>query len=287
MGVDVEAIKKKYAEMNEKSDEYDDDIPWIKLEVGDNNMRLLCGANGNFYVETGYHYIPKAGSTKKNAVTCLKIAKGERCYLCEVVASLRKSGKKDDKALAKELSASPRIFMNVIDRDDNDTVKVLGCGNMIFKGILKYIADDDWGDITDAKQGRNIVIERIGTGKNDTEYSVRPKPKINVVDMSKIELFDLEEMVTIPTIAEQKAILAGEEPPEREAKDEKTPEKEPVPEKEPEPEKKATPPRRAAKSEPEEKEEDTPPFDEGEAASGVSEGGDIDDEIAAALEQFK
>lgn len=201
MAVDLEKLRKKYEELKKKSS---GDTDWMTLEDGDNLVRFLSDDDGNFYHETGYHYI-KQGK-EKVAVVCNRLNSNEACYICDVVDALYKSKDKSDKDLAKDLSAKARIFFNVIDRTDGK-VKVLGTGNQIFKELLKYFADDDWGDLTHPVTGRDVVINKSGSGL-DTEYSVIPKPNPSKLK-EDVELKDLSEIAKPFTYEEQEMVMNG------------------------------------------------------------------------------
>lgn len=201
MAVDLEKLRKKYEELKKKSS---GDADWMTLEDGDNLVRFLSDDDGNFYHETGYHYV-KQGK-EKVAVVCNRLDSNEACYICDVVDALYKSKDKSDKDLAKELSAKARIFFNVIDRTDGK-VKVLGTGNQIFKELLKYFADDDWGDLTHPVTGRDVVINKSGSGL-DTEYSVIPKPNPSKLK-EDVELKDLSEIAKPFTYEEQGMVMDG------------------------------------------------------------------------------
>ena len=186
-------------------------------------MRLVSfdDKSKDFYREAGYHYLRDGKDTK--AVLCLRLTFGEPCFFCDVVSALYKTKDKKDKEVAKDLSASARIFFNAIHKDDEDKVKILAVGNQIFTQILGYIADEDWGDITHRKHGHDIVIEKVKKGekKFDIEYKVRPKPKSTSVDVSDDELFDLESILEIPTYEEQQAMYEGDVEKLKAIKDEK------------------------------------------------------------------
>lgn len=206
MAVNLDEIRKKYEELKKKKGGGDDN--WMELQDGDNLVRFLSDEDGNFYHETGYHYI-KQGKDKV-AVICNRLNSGDECYLCDVVSELYKSKDKNDKELAKEIGAKPRIFFNILDREDDNKVKILGAGNMIFKDLLKYFADEDWGDLTDPKTGHDVVINKTGE-KMDTVYTVMPKPKPTKMGVDDVELHDLAEIAegSVFTNDEQERILDG------------------------------------------------------------------------------
>ena len=52
-------------------------------------------------------------------------------------------------------------------------VKILEGGIQIFGGFRDYAENEKWGDL----RRYDVVVKRVGTGKNDTKYSVMPEPK--------------------------------------------------------------------------------------------------------------
>lgn len=204
MAVNLNDLRKKYEDLKNKKSGGGGDIPFMELKEGDNLVRFLSDDEGNFYVETGYHYLRQGKEVK--AIACNRLTDGSECYICDVVHELYKSKSEADKKLAKEWRAGSRIFFNIVDRADGE-VKVLGAGNTIFKELLKYFADPDWGDLTDQSQGHDVVITKTGTGL-DTEYSLMPKPKPSKLGVD-VELHDLNNLIKLFTPSEQEALLGG------------------------------------------------------------------------------
>jgi hypothetical protein len=228
MPIDIEKIKAKLKELEEKQSsggEWD----YLELKEGDNVVRVLADPEmEDFYVESAYHYL-KFGKDKI-VMLCRHAVLGEDCYPCDMVESLRKSKDKNDKAMIREIVAKSRYFMNAIDRKSGK-VKILAAGPQIFSQILTLIADSDWGDMTDPKDGYDINIKRVGTDR-DTEYSVIAKPKRNAVDMEELELWPIADLVSdVPTYEEQEQWIDTGKRPEREEKKSEEPKK---PEKKPE-----------------------------------------------------
>jgi hypothetical protein len=102
---------------------------------------------------------------------------GETCPVCELVKSLFESGTKSDLKLAKAMKPKARFWMNILDvGDKGSSPQVFGAGIQIFKEVLSFFTDPDYGDLTDLVEGRDITLTRSGSGI-ETEYSVRPRPK--------------------------------------------------------------------------------------------------------------
>lgn len=204
MPIDLTNLKQKYEELKTRS--MGGEVDFLKLKSGDNLVRFLCPPDsGDWCKETGYHYIKR--ESKVDAITCRKLTLGEECYVCDVVKDLRRSKNKADKDLAKLWSAKSRIFFNVLDRSDGK-VKVLGTGVSIYKEILKYLADPDWGDITDPETGRDVIINKTGEDLS-VVYSVMPKPNSKPlgVNLNELKLADFNSVVSVLSYEEQKQML--------------------------------------------------------------------------------
>lgn len=191
-----------------------------KLQQGKNVRRVLWpkGDKDSFYSEGYLHF--GLGAEGKSVATCPKTWNSkEKCPICEYVEQLQQSKSKDDKKLANDIKAKRRIYINVLNRDDDedgDTPKVLPIGVTILKGLLETICDADYGDITDPEDGRDITITRKGQGLK-TEYSVLPKPKSSEACEDKTpeeleeEMTDLDSLFIKKSYDELEDILNGED----------------------------------------------------------------------------
>lgn len=218
MAVDLEKIRKKHEEVKQKMKSKGGNFK--DLVFGDNKQRFCSPSSPDkdFYKEAGYHYIKQGKETK--AILCLRLTYGEECYLCDVVKALYDSKDKSDKVLASQMRAGMRIFYNIIDRDDENKHKVLVTGNNIFKDLLGFIGDEDWGDITHPKTGHDVTITKTKTGDNkiDVEYEVKPSPKLNEVTYTDEDLTDLDALVDRDylTYEQQEAVFDGKDIPDEE-----------------------------------------------------------------------
>ena len=98
----------------------------------------------------------------------------------EFADKLKSSGNRDDWRLGKKLEAKMRTFAPVIVRGaENDGVKFWGFGKTVYQELLSIITDPDYGDIADAKSGRDVVVEfktAEETGKSFPTTAIRVKP---------------------------------------------------------------------------------------------------------------
>jgi hypothetical protein len=76
-----------------------------------------------------------------------------------------------------------RTFVPVIVRGkESEGVKFWGFGKTVYQDILGYIADPDYGDITDPNTGRDIVLEVMSAEESNASYpttTIRVKPAVS------------------------------------------------------------------------------------------------------------
>src|SRR5210317_189128 len=91
---------------------------------------------------------------------------------------LKTTGSKDDYTLGRKLEAKMRTFAPVIVRgEESEGVKFWGFGKTVYQELLSIIADPDYGDITDPKNGRDVVVEFISAEESGASF---PTTKIRV-----------------------------------------------------------------------------------------------------------
>jgi len=111
-----------------------------------------------------------------------------------------------------------RTFAPVVVRGkESEGVKFWGFGKTVYQELLGVIADPDYGDITDATNGRDIGIERQTPAEAGNQYgktTVRVKPNQTAIteDADMLQsIFDnqsnLTELYNEPTYDELKEVL--------------------------------------------------------------------------------
>lgn len=137
----------------------------------------------------------------------------EDCPAMNAYQELKNSKDDDDQELAKKLSPKKAYLIPVVVYEDDKGKKIdkekagklMKISNGVYQSIIDlYLDEDEWGDMTDPKDGYDIKIIRAGKGKNDTEYSVMAckntpldkeyaKTKVDLKAMVKglIEPFDI------------------------------------------------------------------------------------------------
>jgi hypothetical protein len=100
--------------------------------------------------------------------------------IVEFAEKLKRTGDTDDWKAGKKMEPKLRTFVPVIVRGkESEGVKFWGFGKTVYQDILGYIADPDYGDITDPMNGRDIVVEIQSAEDSNAAYpttTIRVKP---------------------------------------------------------------------------------------------------------------
>ena len=111
--------------------------------------------------------------------TCPKYEVNQPCPACAKAEQLKRTGSTTDYEAAKDLFAKRRILAVVVDRENPERGPVpFEFGVSIEDALVTLRRDEDaGGDFTNVETGFDIIVERKGQGKNDTEYAVMPARK--------------------------------------------------------------------------------------------------------------
>lgn len=184
---DMEKIQKKLSEIG--SGDY------FKPKEGKNIIRILppWSSEGVWYKEAVIHYGVKNEKGKERGYACLKMFDKE-CPICEKHAELVKEGE-ESKELAYSILGRVKYYTNILDRKSGK-VMIWGFSSKTLGILLSYCQDPDYGDISDPENGYDVIIEREGTGRMDTRYQIRCRPKASAIDVEGWEdkLRNLDEL---------------------------------------------------------------------------------------------
>lgn len=175
MPLDLNKIKSRLDSL--KSTQNKTTAVW-KPNPGKNVIRIVPYAHNpeNPFIELLFHY-------NMNGKTYLSPASfGRPDPIVEFANKLKKSGDKEEWKTGRSLEPKLRTYVPVLVRGaEHEGVKFWGMGKQVYQEILAIIADADYGDITDLKNGRDIVVEfktAEETGKSFPETAIRVKPNV-------------------------------------------------------------------------------------------------------------
>jgi hypothetical protein len=126
------------------------------------------------FIELYFHY------NINNKTYLSPMSFGRPDPIVEFAEKLKRTGDTDDWKAGKKMEPKLRTFVPVIVRGkENEGVKFWGFGKTVYQDILGYIADPDYGDITDPMQGRDIVLDVTSAEESNAAYpttAIRIKP---------------------------------------------------------------------------------------------------------------
>ena len=170
--------------------------PKFFLPQGGNSMvRVLpahANSNGAFFHRIEEHAAHDNGHF--SPAFCPRQVK-EPCPFCEEKERLQAEGSETFLELSREFRAQQKFLFNVVVLSTEkggtgieDGVQVLKSGVKVKRQILDLDQDHSggWGDVTNIENGHNLVINRRGTTRNDTEYFVKGVPtRTSILDQFK------------------------------------------------------------------------------------------------------
>jgi hypothetical protein len=196
MALDIAKIKSRLEEI--KNNTTKTTSVW-KPTPGKNVIRIVPYAHNpeNPFIELLFHY-------NMNGRTYLSPASfGRPDPIVEFANNLKKSGDKEQWKTGRKLEPKLRTYVPVLVRgQENEGVKFWGMGKQVYSDILSIIADADYGDITDLRNGRDIVVEfktAEETGKSFPETAIRVKP-------NQTPAFDPADKVVLEKVKHQKNV---------------------------------------------------------------------------------
>ena len=137
----------------------------------------------NPFIELLFHY----GINNKTYLSPSSFGRPDP--IVEFAEKLKRMGDKEDWKAAKKMEPKLRTFVPVLVRgEEGEGVRFWGFGKTVYQEILGYIADPDYGDITDANEGRDIVVEIVSAEDSGTSYpvtTIRVKPKESALTDNK------------------------------------------------------------------------------------------------------
>lgn len=219
-------------EINKDMEKAKSSRDYFKFPEGITNIRILPGVESKAYTEHTVHYVPRTDSgtdeAKSIPILCPKFYKGEDCPICEYVQRLRDSGTEKGKNLANQLSAKFRYLFQIVVRGKEDKgVQKVSVTKEFYSNVLSIMSDPDYGCIYHPTKGRDVKVNRTGTGPRDTKYALTPRPTPTNLHEDNDQMaawMDQRQkwvdMLVVPSrkeilnsVPELKALEAGDDPP--------------------------------------------------------------------------
>ena len=212
--MDMNAIKNRLNQLQSTTSTKEN---FWKPEPGKQVVRIVPYKHNkdNPFMELYFHYNLGGNKTYLSPATF-----GRPDPVEEFSNKLKSTGNKDEWVQGKRLEPKMRTFVPVVVRGREDEgVKFWGFGKTVYQELLSVIADPDYGDITDAMNGRDIGIERQTPAEAGNQYgktTVRVKPNQTklVEDSEALENLlnnqaNITELYTEPSYDDLKEALSN------------------------------------------------------------------------------
>lgn len=188
MAIDINAIKGRLNKL--QNTKRKSDLFW-KPKPGNTTVRIVPYKydQDNPFLELLFHY------NINNKTYLSPQSFGRPDPIAEFADKLKSLGSKEEWKAGKQMEPKLRTFVPIVVRgEENQGVKFWGFGKTVYQEILGYIADPDYGDITEPMTGTDITIEYTSAKDAGTSY---PVTKIRVKRNSTPLLEDTEAAVNL------------------------------------------------------------------------------------------
>jgi len=213
MAINLDAIKSR---LNKLQNTQRTTVELWKPAPGKHTIRLVPYKfnKENPFIELYFHY----NINNKSYLSPMSFGRPDP--IVEFADKLKRMGDKEDWKAAKKMEPKLRTFVPVLVRgEEGEGVRFWGFGKTVYQEILGYMADPDYGDITDPNEGRDITVEVVSAEDSGTSYpvtTIRVKPKETPLATSKEETDkylnsqkEITELYSELTYAELKNVLEG------------------------------------------------------------------------------
>lgn len=179
MALDINALKNKLKSFNRKGNIEERNAALWKPPEGKSVIRIVpLKENPSFpFIELNFHY--SIGNKTYLSPTSF----GKRDPISEFADAIiadESVPAKERYAQAKQFRPKARTYIPVIVRGEEDKgVRLYSFGTSVYKQLVSFMTDEDYGDITDPKSGRDITLEHTPAEKTDTKLpqtNIRIKP---------------------------------------------------------------------------------------------------------------
>ena len=213
MAINLDAIKSR---LNKLQNTQRTTVELWKPAPGKHTIRLVPYKfnKENPFIELYFHY----NINNKSYLSPMSFGRPDP--IVEFADKLKRMGDKEDWKAAKKMEPKLRTFVPVLVRgEEGEGVRFWGFGKTVYQEILGYMADPDYGDITDPNEGRDITVEVVSAEDSGTSYpvtTIRVKPKETPLAASKEDTDkylnsqkEITELYSELTYAELKNVLEG------------------------------------------------------------------------------
>jgi len=174
MAIDLAAIRKKLNQLSGNNNKRN--ATWRPEEGSESTIRLIAypDNDGQPFKELMFYY-----NIGNNPGLLAPYQFGKADPIQELITKLRDEGSKESYELAKKLYPKMRCYAPVVVRGEEEKgVRLWAFGKQVYQTLLNYMLDEDYGDITDPIEGRDVRVTCTkAPGQMWTTTDVRPRGK--------------------------------------------------------------------------------------------------------------
>ena len=174
MAIDLAAIRKKLGQLSGQNSKKN--TMWRPEEGAETTVRLMAYPNndGQPFKELMFYY-----NIGNNPGLLAPYQFDKPDPIQELITKLRDEGSKESYELAKKLYPKMRCYAPVVVRGEEEKgVRLWAFGKTVYQTLLNYMLDEDYGDITDPHEGRDVRIScQKNPGQQWATTDVRPRGK--------------------------------------------------------------------------------------------------------------
>ena len=211
MAIDFDAIRNKLAQLSGQNSRRN--VMWRPQEGEEATIRLLSFADngGQPFKELWFYY-----NIGNNPGLLAPYQSGEPDPIQELIQKLRDDSSKESYELAKKLYPKMRSYAPVIVRGEEDKgVRLWSFGKTVYQDLLNIMLDEDYGDITDPADGRDVKVTCTkAPGRMWATTAVRPRGKQSSLSKDNAlakkwmdSIPNLDDMYTLKTYDELEKIV--------------------------------------------------------------------------------
>jgi hypothetical protein len=183
MAIDFEALRKKLGQLSGTNSRRN--MLWRPQEGEEATVRLLAfqdNEDGLPFSERWFYY-----NIGNNPGLLAPYQFGNPDPIQELITTLRDEGTKESYELAKKLYPKARYYAPVVVRGEEERgVRVWSFGKTVYQSLLNIMLDEDYGDITDPVDGRDVkVVCTKAPGRQWATTEVRPRGKQSPLSTDK------------------------------------------------------------------------------------------------------
>ena len=197
MALDLDAIRRKLNQLSGNTSKRN--VMWRPQEGEEATVRLLSfqDNDGQPFKERWFYY-----NIGNNPGLLAPYQFNKPDPIQELITKLRDDGSKESYELAKKLYPKMRTYAPVLVRGEEDRgVRLWAFGKTVYQSLLNIMLDEDYGDITDPMEGRDIkVVCTKAPGRQWATTEVRPRGKQSKLADNKKQITEWAE--AIPALAD-------------------------------------------------------------------------------------